>query len=124
MDITPDIPEDRQVIEGYGDGRFRISGQDHEGSVLVFPDRTLAWPVTTMSALTLDSLAPVLAAEPAVEILLIGCGARLEQLPSSLRQALRDNGIACDSMDTGAGCRTYNILLADSRRVAAALIAL
>jgi len=124
MDITPDIPQDRQVIESYGEGRFRISGRAHQGSVLVFPDRTLAWPVAAMDALTMDALAEVVAARPPVEILLIGCGPKLALLPGPLRQALRAQGIGCDTMDTGAACRTYNVLLAESRRVAAALIAL
>ncbi len=124
MEITPEIPQDRQVIESYGEGRFRISGRAYTGSVLVFPDRTLAWPVASMPDLSMDALADVVAAAPPVEILLIGCGAKLALLPGPLRQALREHGIGCDTMDTGAACRTYNVLLAESRRVAAALIAL
>jgi uncharacterized protein len=124
MEITPAIPEDRQVIESYGEGRFRISGAVHTGSVLVFPRRTLAWDVTAMADLSLESLAPVVEAEPRVEILLIGCGARLTPLSGSLRAALREHGIGSDAMDTGAACRTFNVLMAESRRVAAALIVL
>jgi uncharacterized protein len=124
MEITPEIPPGRQVIDSYGPGRFRISDATHAGSVLVFPERTLAWPVTAMAGLSLDSLSPVLTADPAVEILLIGCGPRLVPVPGDLRSALRARGIGCDAMDTGAACRTFNILLAESRRVAAALIAL
>lgn len=124
MEITPEIPGDRQVVESYGEGRFRISGNAHEGSVLVFPDRTISWNVPAMADLSMASLAPVLSAEPTVEILLIGCGARLTPIPGTLRVALRENGIGCDPMDTGAACRTFNVLLAESRRVAAALIAL
>ena len=124
MEITPEIPGDRQVIESYGEGRFRISGAAHTGSVLVFPDRTLQWGVSSMDALSMEMLGPVADAEPPVEILLIGCGARLTLVPPALRSALRDRGIGCDAMDTGAACRTFNVLLAESRRVAAALIAL
>lgn len=124
MEITPHIPQDRQVIESYGEGRFRISGEPYGGSVLVFPERTLAWPVTDMSDLSLDALSGVLGAEPAVEVLIVGCGERLVPLPVHLRQPLREKGIGVDVMDTGAACRTFNILLAESRRVAAALIAL
>jgi uncharacterized protein len=124
MEITPHIPQDRQVIESYGQGRFRISGKAHAGSVLVFPDRTLAWPVSAMADMSVDTLAAVLSAEPPVEILLVGCGERLIPLAGSLRMALRERGIGCDTMDTGAACRTFNVLLAESRRVAAALIAL
>lgn len=124
MEITPTIPEDRQVIESYGEGRFQISGARHTGSVLVFPGRTLAWDVAAMDRLSLESLAPIIEATPPVEILLVGCGARLTPLTGALRAALREHGIGCDAMDTGAACRTFNVLLAESRRVAAALIAL
>ena len=81
MEITPEIPQGRQVIDSYGPGRFRISDVTHAGSVLVFPERTLAWPVTAMAGLSLDSLSAVLTADPAVEILLIGCGPRLVPVP-------------------------------------------
>ena len=124
MEITPEIPQGRQLIESYGPGRFRIAGATHAGSVLVFPEQTRAWPVTAMAALTLDSLSDVLAAVPPVEILLIGCGPRLLPVPGALRGALRAHGVGCDGMDTGAACRTFNVLLAEGRRVAAALIAL
>ena len=124
MEITPAIPQGRQVIDSYGPGRFRISSVTYAGSVLVFPERTQAWPVTTMAGLALDSLSDVLAAEPPVEILLIGCGPRLVPIPGTLKNALRARGIGSDAMDTGAACRTFNILLSESRRVAAALIAL
>lgn len=123
MEITPLIPEGRQVVDSYGDGRFRISGISIEGSVLVLPSRTITWPVADMAGLTLDSLAPVLAATPAVEVLLVGCGRRLVPLPPALKAELRARGIGSDPMDTGAACRTYNVLMAEGRRVAAALIA-
>ena len=124
MDLTPIIPAERQVIQAYGDGHFRISGAVHDGSVIVLPERTLAWPVTAAAGLTLESLAGVLAAEPRVELLLIGCGREAAPVPAELRAALRARGIVTEVMDTGAACRTYNILLAEERRVAAALIAI
>ena len=124
MEITPAIPGDRQVIAGYGAGMFRISGVVHNSSIIVFTDRTIAWPVQSLDGLTIDSLAPVRDADPAVEVLLLGVGGQNALVPSALRQALRDAGIVLDSMDTGAACRTYNVLMAEDRRVAAALIAL
>ncbi len=84
-----------------------------------WPGPSPRWPASRS-----NSLSPVLTADPAVEILLIGCGPRLVPVPGDLRSALRARGIGCDAMDTGAACRTFNILLAESRRVAAALIAL
>jgi uncharacterized protein len=123
MDVTPLVPGDRQLIQSYGDGRFRISGKVFEGSVLVFPQVSVAWPVAAIAELTAESLAPVAAYEPRIAILLIGCGSRMALLPPALRQSLRAAGIVADTMDTGAACRTYNVLMSEERRVAAALIA-
>jgi len=123
MDITPYVAPERQLIQGYGDGGFRISGVRHEGSVLVFPDRTLAWPVAAFADLRADDLAPIREAGQAVEVLLLGCGPKQVLLPSALRAELRAAGIVVDVMDTGAACRTYNVLLSEDRLVAAALIA-
>lgn len=124
MEVTLLIPAERQVIQAYGEGRFRISGVRHEGSVLVLPERTLLWPVTTLAGVTFESLAGVLDAEPRVELLLLGCGRQPAPLGRELRAALRARGVALELMDTGAACRTYNVLLAEERRVAAALIAI
>ncbi|KJV08309.1 valyl-tRNA synthetase [Elstera litoralis] len=122
VDITPLIPGNRQVIERYGDSGFKISGVVWTSSVLVRPTQTLAWDVTRFADLTEASLAPLLDGD--VEVLLIGCGARLEMIPPKLRAAVRARGPVIDAMDTGAACRTYNVLLAEDRRVAAALIGL
>ncbi|MFQ5776345.1 MAG: Mth938-like domain-containing protein [Kiloniellaceae bacterium] len=123
MDITPAIPAGRQVVESYGAGRFRVSGQVYEGSVVVFPERTAPWSVSRIEDLTLDSLQPLLEAAGDPEILLLGCGPRLSQVAPDLRQALRARGVVVEAMDTGAACRTYNVLMSEARRVAAALIA-
>jgi uncharacterized protein len=122
VDITPLIPGNRQLIERYGDSGFRISGVAWTTSVLVRPTQTLAWDVTRLEDLTEESLAPLLDGD--VEVLLIGCGARLSMIPPKLRAAVRARGPVIDAMDTGAACRTYNVLLAEDRRVAAALISL
>ena len=123
VDITPLLPSGRQVVESYGGGRFRVSGVLYQGSVLVLPERTLAWPVARFAEISLASLAPLLAAEAPLELLLLGCGARLQLPPAALRAELRGRGIVVEPMDTGAACRTYNVLLAEGRAVAAALIA-
>lgn len=116
---APALP-DRQVIQAYGDGQFRISGATHAGPVIVTTYKVFAWNVTDLSALTLESLAP--AREAGVDILLLGCGASAALVPSALRQALRREGISLDAMGTGAACRTFNVLSAEARRVAAALL--
>lgn len=125
MDVTPLIPAGRQIIESYGEGRFRVSGTTIEGSILVFPERTLPWPVDRIDALTEESLETVVQAGQAgtVDILLLGCGSRMAPVPAALRQRLREAGVVIEPMDTGAACRTYNVLMAEGRQVAAALIA-
>ncbi len=124
MDRTPLIPEGRQVVQSYYPGGFLVTGERFAGSILVFPERTLAWSVTSTGGIDSEALAPVIAAEPAVDFLLLGCGTRGNQVAVELREVLRAGGIGVEAMDTGAACRTYNVLMAEERRVAAALIAL
>ena len=124
MEITPPAAAGRQVVQRYGGGGFQISGRMVQGSVLVFPTRTLPWPVDDASGITAASLATIVEAAAEVDILLIGCGARSVPLAPGMLQALRAQGITTDAMDTGAACRTFNVLVAEDRRVAAALIAI
>jgi uncharacterized protein len=79
--------------------------------------------VREIGAVSLDSLQPVIAASRQIEILLVGSGARFALLAPDVRRSLQERGLSVDAMDTGAACRTYNILRAEGRRVAAALIA-
>jgi uncharacterized protein len=125
MDVTPLIPAGRQIIESYGDFRFRVSGKLYQGSVLIFLDRTLPWAVEDGASITLASLAEIGQAGEAgaVEVLLLGCGRRAVLVAAELRASLRRSGIVIEPMDTGAAARTYNVLAAEGRRVAAALIA-
>jgi uncharacterized protein len=123
MEVTRIVAEGRQQIQAYREGGFTIGGARHQGSVLVLPDRTLPWAVGELPAVTLESLAPIIEAA-AVEILILGCGGRYALPSPELRQALREHGIVTEAMDTRAACRTFNVLLAEDRRVAAALIAL
>ncbi len=123
MDVSPLVPAGRQVINGYGDGGFRITGQRFEGSVLVFPDRTLIIDLPSAAALTLDHLSEIFAATPAVELVLFGTGTAIAPPPPAIRAALRERRIGLELMDTGAACRTYNVLMAEDRRVAALLLA-
>ena len=124
MDLTPLIPSGRQIVESYGEGRFRVTGQVYESPILVFPERTLTWPVIRFADASLENLAPVLAAgrEGNVELLLFGQGREMQLVPPALRQGLRAAGVVVEPMDTGAACRTYNVLMAEGRRIAAALI--
>lgn len=123
MDITPLIAADRQVIQSYGAGRFKVSGQAYETPVLVTPDETIVWPFSgDIAALTPDDF--TLMTGKNIEILLLGCGPRAAFIKPALKAALKEKGFILEAMDTGAACRTYNVLLAEGRQVAAALIPL
>jgi len=118
MELTAVNPAGRQIIERYAATGFHVSGVTYSGPVLVFPDRTMPW---VEAALTAESLAPVVA-HGGIELLLLGVGRRIVPVAASLRGWLKAGGVALDIMDTGAACRTYNVLLAENRRVAAALL--
>ena len=119
---TPDFGG-QPPIDAYGNRGFRIGAIRHNGSLLITPARAVEWPVGSMSDLTPDSFA-ILANEAAdIELLLLGCGPRIEMITGPVRDAVRNMGMVLEQMDTGAACRTYNVLLAEKRKVAAALIA-
>lgn len=122
MDVTPFIPQGRQVITGYGEGGFKINNEFVAGSMILFPAQRLAWPLNSISELTLDALQPILDSDM-VELLLIGTGTSMAFIDPVIRAAFKSKNIGTDIMDTGAACRTYNVLVSEERRVAAALIA-
>ncbi|ACL57172.1 Mth938-like domain-containing protein [Methylobacterium nodulans] len=113
----------RHLIDAYGSGGFRFAEMSHRGSILALPSGIHAWDVTEPAGIDAASLAPVFAAAAEVDLLLIGTGPELVFLPDALRQRLKAAGIGLDVMQTGAAARTYNILAAENRKVAAALIA-
>jgi uncharacterized protein len=111
-------------IDAYGAGGFSFAGMSHRGSILVLPSGIYAWDVSDPAKIDAASLAPLFE-EPGgtVEHLLVGTGESFVPLAPALRKALRARGIVGEPMATGAAARTYNILLGEKRRVAAALIA-
>ncbi len=121
MELTPVIPSGRQVIESYGPRGFRVAGITYARPILVFPDATFDWQVAGIAAVSAETLRPVIE-RGGTEILLLGCGTRMALVPAAVRQALKAAGVGLDLMDTGAACRTYNVLLSEDRRVAAALL--
>ena len=125
VDITPAVAEERQLIQSYGDGGFRIAGVDHAGSVLIEAERTRPWSVEDPASITVDSLSPLIQAGPGGGgvVLLLGTGADPAIVDKGLRQELRGLGIGLEVMGTGAACRTFNVLLSEDRAVIAALIA-
>lgn len=124
MDVNPIVSAGRQVIEAYRQGHFRISGVDYATSVIVTPERTVPWGRSEGDDTVLADFSAVIDATPPIDVLLIGCGRRTVMLPKAVRDGLREAGIGADTMDTAAACRTYNVLVSENRRVAAALMAL
>jgi uncharacterized protein len=110
-------------VEAYGNGGFRFGGMSHRGSLLCFPDGIWAWPVTSVAELTASALESAFARADELDFFLIGGGRDPFVLPERLRQRFRDASLSVDAMPTGAAVRTWNILLAERRRVGAALIA-
>ncbi len=120
-DVTPVIPAGRQVIETYGEMRFHISGVRYDHAVIVLPTTVLPWGPAAWDDVDMASFEALCAAD-AADVLLLGCGPRAELPSRALRNALREQGLVVEPMDTGAACRTYNVLMAEDRRVAAALL--
>jgi len=113
----------RHAIDTYGDGGFRFADMSHRGSIVALPSGIKAWAPESATGLTPADFEPVLAEGETIELLLVGTGADIVFIGEPIRARLRTAGIRIDVMQTGAAVRTYNILLAENRRVAAALIA-
>jgi uncharacterized protein len=118
---TPD-PAQVQLIRSYGPGHFVIGNREWRSPVLVTPTFTVAWNVTRAEDLALDNLAPLAEAPTPTELLVVGCGPRAVFFAPPLRAQLKAAGMALEVVDTGSACRIYNVLLAEGRRAAAALI--
>ena len=119
---TPHFPRPAP-IESYGKGGFRFAGMSHRGSLLFLPSGIWAWPVTEAEGITAETLAPVIAQAEAIGILLIGTARARWSLPAELMQLFATHKISAETSQTGQAANTYNILLEEGRRVAAALIA-
>lgn len=112
----------RAPIDAYGNGGFRFADMSHRGSILCLPSGIygieMASPLPTE-----HDLAKVWEESETIEILLVGTGKELLRLPGALQEKLRNRFISTDSMSTGAAVRTFNVLLAEDRAVAALLFA-
>jgi uncharacterized protein len=113
----------RHLIDSYGNGGFRFGDMSHRGSILALPGGVHKWAPEMMADLSLASLAPLMAESGHVDFLIIGTGTDIAFIPRDLREALKAKGIVIEGMATPAAARTYNVLVAEARRVAAALIA-
>ena len=119
---APHLPRSAP-IEAYGKGGFAFADMSHRGSLLCLPDAIWAWPVTRPEEITRASLQRVFASANNIDTLIIGTGSDVWLPPSDLREALRRVKVVLDAMQTGPAIRTYNIMMGERRRVAAALIA-
>jgi uncharacterized protein len=113
----------RYPIDAYGNGGFRFADMSHRGSLLALPSGIRAWDVAGPAEITPASLAMVVGEAESIELLLLGTGLDMAFVSPAVRAHLREAGIGLDVMQTGAAARTYNILVAENRKVAAALIA-
>ena len=121
MKIERELPEGQNTFTGYGEGYVEVNGTRHRESLLVSGERIITdWPAAAIDALSADHIAAIV--ELAPEIVLIGTGATFRFPEPALLAPLQRAGIGVEVMDTQAACRTYNILLAEGRNVAAALI--
>jgi uncharacterized protein len=113
----------RAPIDGYGQGGFRFAGMSHRGSLLIVPSGIYAWPVLAPLEINEQTLARVFAEAVEIDLLMIGSGRDPVALPSALRERCKQANISADIQPTGGAASTYNVLLDEGRRVAAALIA-
>ena len=125
MDVTPLIRKGQQVIQSYAGGRFRVSGALYETSVFVSPSSTDIWGFSGgVADLAEGDFQALIDRAAEIDVVLLGCGSRIAFLPPALKKALSEKGLPVEVMDSGAACRTYNVLMAEGRRVVAALLPL
>ncbi len=121
MKMTEDFGTATHLITGYGPGMVRINETPHRTSLIVRPERLdTAWGPERFEELDLACFFSVLADPP--EIVILGTGASQRFPPREIPAAFHSRSIGFEVMDTGAACRTYNIIMAEGRSVAAALL--
>lgn len=112
--------EGRQLFSGYGPGYVAVNSVRYERNVLVTPEAVVDWRVSNFETLTPADFGFIGEARP--EILILGTGATQRFPPAELARALAASGTGVEIMDTKAACRTYNILVAEGRKVVAAIL--
>ncbi|PVA09794.1 hypothetical protein DC366_11780 [Pelagivirga sediminicola] len=115
MQLTEVIFEEATPIDGYGPGFFRVGGSVLKGAALVTETGARSWG-------GLDDAQPLLDLVGDVDVVFIGTGAEIAHIPADLRSALEQAGMGVETMSSPAACRTYNVLLSEGRRVAAAVL--
>lgn len=111
------------LVDAILDGGFRFAEMSHTGSIILLPSGVFAWLQRGLDEMKVSSFDQVVALKDKIDFLLVGTGETVIRLPEAVRWALKESNVRCDVMSTAAAARTYNIMLAENRRVAAALIA-
>ena len=119
-DVTPRVAADALIIQSYTPEGFRIAGADYKGAVLLMSGMIHSVDLKSASELEYSHIDALKG--HAISYLILGCGQRTVMLPLEILQELREMGIVAEAMSTGAACRTYNVLLAEGRPVAALLL--
>lgn len=122
MDVTPLIKRNQSVIQAVTTDTVKISSQVYTSPVLVYPDRVVPWDVTNMDTLTHHDFAALMAQRDALDVVLLGTGSTFSMPPRAFKSALTLQGVVIEVMDNKAAARTYNVLMAENRRVVAALL--
>ena len=120
--MIPHFPQ-RAPIEAYGNGGFRFAGMSHQGSLLVLPSGMYRWDASELVSLKPEDFASVFAEQQDIDFLLLGTGAAMSRPPKSVIEIFARKNLPIDFMSTGSAVRTYGVLLAEKRKVAAAFIA-
>ncbi|ABD54004.1 Mth938-like domain-containing protein [Jannaschia sp. CCS1] len=107
--------DDSRPVDGYGPGFFRVGGEVFNGAVLLVPAGPALWG-------GYEDADALVAVAGEVDVLLLGTGAEIAHPPAALRRAVEAAGLGLEVMASAAACRTYNVLLAEGRRVGAAML--
>lgn len=121
MDVTPLIRANAQVIQSYRGGVFKVSNIIYEHPIIVTVDHVLSW--SPSEPVCFEDFAILEPLKGQVEVFLLGTGAKQIFLAPSLKRQIKESyGFTVETMDTGAACRTYNVLMAEGRLVAVGLV--
>ena len=115
MRLNEVILTDALPIEGYGAGYFRIGGKAHDAPLAVLPTGVTSWA-------GFEETKPFLNIAGQIDLLIVGTGGEISQIPNTLRAALENAGIGVEIMASAQACRTFNVLLGEGRRVGLAAL--
>lgn len=123
MDVTPLVRQGQKIIQSYSNGVFKVNGTRFDHAVIVHPDDCFGWDIAdrNFNGLIVSDFQYFIDNTDAYDVFLLGCGDEMAFLKPTLKKELHAQGVNVDVMGTGAACRTYNVLMAEGRRIACAL---